>query len=52
VLIANAIATELGLGLEAPDSFHVGAVRQQLGLPDALMPELMAYATTVVAQIN
>jgi putative nucleotidyltransferase with HDIG domain len=53
VMVADAIACELGVGSEVPpEPAVVQAVREEIGFPDKALAELMTYAQGVVAQIE
>lgn len=53
VFVADAITTQLGVGVEAaPESGWFDLARRQLGVSDALLPELMAYGARVVAELT
>ena len=53
VFVADTIATQLGFGLETlPDPATFASECRAIDLGDAIMPQLMAYAETVVAQIE
>lgn len=53
VFLADALATQLGLGLEAPvPPEDLTRVYARIGLDERLLPELQEYATKVVAQIT
>ena len=53
IRIAEALACELGLGSElVPEPAELAALRAQIGFPDAALPDLEAYARTVIAQIH
>ncbi|MFN0248856.1 MAG: HDOD domain-containing protein [Kofleriaceae bacterium] len=52
VFVADALAAELGVGLEeGPEPALVDTIRAQIGLSDAVMPDLMTYAKSVATQI-